>query len=332
MNGKRVDRDETRLRGRTRRSMAASGVLHALLFAWLVLQPVAAPGGTPITEFAYLDADDVGEPGWGEPAAGGAAGPMRAAPRPAVVAEEGIGTSVADVRFPRQEEEGEVEVHPRTDAAFADRLAARLSAMPRESSRPVAASVATVNVPGLWGASGGSGGGVGAGTGTGAGSGAVALKRGGGGAGGGTGTGFGLGSGSGGSLPRRALVPVAPAERAAAPAEPKLAGGGGSVRTLAGASLIGPLADRPIVSYVAASYPEWAKREGVEGSVRLYFVVSTDGTVKESIVVEKTAGFEDFDDSAGLALRAWRFAPLGPGQIGEQWGRITFHFRLRETG
>jgi TonB family protein len=104
------------------------------------------------------------------------------------------------------------------------------------------------------------------------------------------------------------------------------------VRTLAGASLIGPLADRPIVSYVAASYPEWAKREGVEGSVRLYFVVRADGTVKETIVVEKTAGFEDFDDSARLALRAWRFAPLGSGQIGEQWGRITFHFRLRETG
>lgn len=330
MNGKRVD--EMRLRGRTRRSMAASGVLHALLFAWLVLRPVSAPGGTPITEFAYLDADDVGEAGGGEPAAGGSAAPMPAAPRPPVVAEEGIGTSVADVRFPRQEEEGEVEVRPRTDAALADRLAARLSAMPRESTRPAAASVATVNVPGLWGAPGGSGSGVGSGTGTGAGSGTFALKRGSGGDGGGTGTGFGLGNGSGGSLPRRALVPVAPAERSVAPAEPEPPSHGGSVRTLAGASLIGPLADRPIVSYVAASYPEWAKREGVEGSVRLYFVVRADGTVKETIVVEKTAGFEDFDDSARLALRAWRFAPLGSGQIGEQWGRITFHFRLRETG
>jgi len=30
-----------------------------------------------------------------------------------------------------------------------------------------------------------------------------------------------------------------------------------------------------------------AKKEGVEGSVRLYFVVREDGTVKETIVVEK---------------------------------------------
>jgi TonB family protein len=48
--------------------------------------------------------------------------------------------------------------------------------------------------------------------------------------------------------------------------------------------------------------------------------------------VEKTAGFEDFDESARQALRAWRFQPLTGGRTGEQWGAITFHFRIREAG
>ena len=79
-------------------------------------------------------------------------------------------------------------------------------------------------------------------------------------------------------------------------------------------------------------YPDWAKREAVEGSVTLYFVVRPDGSVKENVLVQKTAGFEDFDESARTALRAWRFEPLHGGRTGEQWGTITFHFRLREAG
>ena len=64
----------------------------------------------------------------------------------------------------------------------------------------------------------------------------------------------------------------------------------------------------------------------------LYFVVRPDGTVKENILVQKTAGFGDFDDNARAALRAWRFEPLKNGRTGEQWGTITFHFRLRSAG
>jgi TonB family protein len=79
-------------------------------------------------------------------------------------------------------------------------------------------------------------------------------------------------------------------------------------------------------------YPEWAKEEAVEASVTLYFVVRPDGGVKENILVQKTAGFEDFDESARAALRAWRFEPLRAGRVGEQWGTITFHFRLRDVG
>jgi TonB family protein len=65
--------------------------------------------------------------------------------------------------------------------------------------------------------------------------------------------------------------------------------------------------------------------------VTLYFIVRPDGSVKENILVQKTAGFGDFDDSARAALAAWRFAPLGAGRTGEQWGTITFHFRLKDV-
>jgi TonB family protein len=95
---------------------------------------------------------------------------------------------------------------------------------------------------------------------------------------------------------------------------------------------MGPVADRPIISHVAPEYPDWAKREAVEGSVTLMFIVRPDGTIKENILVQKTAGFEDFDENARTALRAWRFQPLRDGRVGEQWGTITFHFRLRDGG
>jgi protein TonB len=102
-------------------------------------------------------------------------------------------------------------------------------------------------------------------------------------------------------------------------------------RTLAGAQLAGPIADRAVLRHVTPDYPEWAKRDGVEAAVTLYFIVRADGSVKENILVQKTAGFGDFDDSAREALAAWRFAPLAGGRSGEQWGTITFHFRLKDV-
>ena len=83
-----------------------------------------------------------------------------------------------------------------------------------------------------------------------------------------------------------------------------------------------------MLAAVKPEYPEWAKADAVEGSVRLYFVVLPDGRVKENVLVQKTTGFEDFDDNAVAALRSWRFAPLGAGRTGDQWGTITFRFRI----
>jgi len=101
-------------------------------------------------------------------------------------------------------------------------------------------------------------------------------------------------------------------------------------RDLAGALLTGPVADRPLLKFSKPAYPEWAKDEAVEGSVTIYFVVLPDGRIKENIMIQKTSGFSDFDDNAINALRTWRFEPLKGGATGEQWGTITFHYRLTD--
>ena len=99
-------------------------------------------------------------------------------------------------------------------------------------------------------------------------------------------------------------------------------------RILDGAKLVGPVADRPLISYSKPIYPEWAKQDGVEATVNLYFIVLPNGKVKENILIQKTSGFADFDKSAIAALQTWEFEPLKGGATGEQWGSITFNFRL----
>jgi TonB family protein len=128
-----------------------------------------------------------------------------------------------------------------------------------------------------------------------------------------------------GQTPSAAMPAVAvPETRASAAVD---ASASSAARDLAGARLVGPVADRALLSSGTPAYPEWAKREGVEATVTLYFFVLPDGRVKENILVEKTSGFSDFDGNAVSALGAWRFETLrGPAR--DQWGRITFHFRL----
>jgi TonB family protein len=100
-------------------------------------------------------------------------------------------------------------------------------------------------------------------------------------------------------------------------------------RTLEGAELAGEIANRPVIEHTMPTYPEWAKTQAVEATVTLYFVVLPDGRVKENIQVQKTAGFLDFDRNATTALAQWRFQALTGGAANEQWGTITFRFRLR---
>lgn len=303
-------RDLAATRVRTRKTMAVSAIVHALLLLWLgVLKP--AMRAPELTEIVLLEPSDLAP---AAPAGGSAA--------PGAREEKGLAVPHAmEARFTRTDPSATLEPERQSTVAE-DRIAARLASL-QQAERPAAPSIAVAGaLSGILGAPAGTSGPLG-GTG-----GEMSLNR-----GGGTGQGVALPLTRGGSGTGTSPAVVA----TGLPAEPSAAGaparGSESTtrRDLAGATLMGPVADRRVVQSITPIYPEWAKRDAVEGSVTLYFVVRPDGSIKENVLVQKTAGFEDFDDNARGALKAWRFEPLRGGRTGEQWGTITFHFRLREA-
>jgi TonB family protein len=102
-------------------------------------------------------------------------------------------------------------------------------------------------------------------------------------------------------------------------------------RSLGGATLSGQIVDRPVLEYPLPAYPDWARRDAIEASVTLYFVVLPDGRVKQNVLVQKTSGYSEFDRNAVDALRRWLFEKADKGNTSEQWGTITFHFKLRDA-
>ena len=293
--------------------MATSVVFHTLLLVWLAFLPRTRSESEPLTEITFLDPGDLApaSAASGEPAPGPRS--VRGTPT----------TNVPDVRFRRSELARETTPEPESPISPSDRLSNRLATLQSQAVVRVQGLSPTAGAGPSWNPGparetsrvGGGG------------SSPLPLTRG----GGGTGPPLELTRGGAGSGGAPALVAAQPKERPAAPASAP-SGDSNARRNLAGATLIGPLADRAIVNMVKPVYPVWAKRDAVEGSVTLYFVVRPDGSVKENVMVQKTAGFEDFDESARTALRDWRFQSLRPGVTGEQWGTITFRFRLRDAG
>ncbi|HET9941004.1 MAG TPA: energy transducer TonB [Candidatus Eisenbacteria bacterium] len=307
--------DQELVRRRTQWTMLISFVVHVLLFLWFTSFKTTTQDLPIVTEVVLL------EPGDLNPAA--AAAPAPAPQRQEETVKGAPKEGQTDAHFIRMERSGDVALDPQVPNTFQDKLNSRLAAIQQQNS-PLPVGTATGSpTASLFGSSPAT---VGAPGGTG--TAPVKLNRGG-------GTGGPPLELSRGGTPG-APASLAPASIQAGKSEaaaPSKGGGDTTARsTIAGASLAGPIADRPVLFYTLPTYPDWAKKEAVEGSVTLYFVVRPDGTVKENILVQKTAGFGDFDDNARAALRAWRFEPLKNGRTGEQWGTITFHFRLRSAG
>ena len=305
-----ADLDE--VRGRTRWTMTLSVVVHLLLFVLIVLRKPSVDTGPELTEITLLSPGDL------EPAAAASAAP--AAARASVPTAGALLAIQSDASFRRETDRADISPDAQTQSA-ADRVSARLAAIREDVSVPVANASTAPGPSSMWSAPAGVPGGTGS-------SGrALNLTRG---ATGDGGTPLALGRGGGTgiapALAQAGTSPVATEAPASAPESEAHAR-----RTLAGAQLAGPIADRAVLAHVSPTYPEWAKRDGVEAAVTLYFIVRPDGSVKENILVQKTAGFGDFDESARTALASWRFAPLGGGRTGEQWGTITFHFRLSDV-
>jgi len=299
-------------RRRTSWSMTASMIVHSLLLLWLVTAKATESHLPDLTEITMIEPGDLAAPAAASPAApaaSSAAGQVRA--------------STQEDRFARPQDHAALEPAPQSRTAIEDRIATRLASLQMREPLAVAGTSATGVPSAAWGPATAV-----TGTGTGGNSKAISLTRGG---SGGSGPALSLTRGGGSSLAPAIATTGLPSEGTAA-AAPAKSSESSARRDLAGATLMGPIADRPILSYATPTYPDWAKRDGVEGSVTLYFVVRPDGSVKENVLVQKTAGFEDFDENARAALKAWRFQPLTGGRTGEQWGTITFHFRIREAG
>ena len=304
-----LDRDAAR--ARTSRSMTVSAGLHVLLLLLLVMIKPADHEQETLTEITLLGPDGLEAAGDPAPA------PVATAPQ----TSQGAVVAVAhDEHFRRDARTASVDPAPQSDTSIMDRMNARLAAIQSESAPTIASGPAlgaprsALSTPAAAAGPGGDGGSP------------IALHR-----GGGTGSSpLALARGGGSALVPATATGGMPGTggSASAPAVPQ-GGDAAARRTLAGASLAGPIADRAILHYVTPEYPDWAKHDGVEATVTLYFVVRADGTIKENVMVQKTAGFGDFDDNARTALREWRFQPLGGGRTGEQWGTITFHYRLR---
>ena len=308
----------SRIGGRTRHSLAWSAVMHAFLFLLLGLYHASAGDLQGLTEITWVDETiPEGVPDAAPPVADKE---TQSAPVREVKA---VATREAESaeHFERALERATVAPRPQSSRAVTDILVERISALQNNASDN-ATRLASLVPPPKVGVPAPAG--VTAPDNVGGGTSPSALRR---------DAAPGVGTGT---------VPSALRRDAGAPSKPVMSAGlaeppvtatpatqpedAKRTRDLAGARIIGPVADRAVVTYDVPEYPEWAKRDGVEGSVTLYFFVLPDGRVKENVLVERTSGFADFDDGAVEALLAWRFVAMP--NAGEQWGRITFHYKL----
>lgn len=298
-----LNREQTLFRRRMSRSSAASVAVHVLLLAALLMHHHRQAEMTPTIEIAWLD------PAPPAPADPAPADPAVTEARPK--SKPTVGSQV-EQKFLRRETKAEEAPRPQVDHAVQDRLAARLSSLQR-STPNLAPSTAAVADPDRWRPAAVSP--------TTAAAAPSELQR------------------SNTPNPRalqRSDAPVRPAPVRLAQVDLSQQARVEAAEAPPGAdpaapAVSGEVADRPVTRRVLPAYPDWATREGIEASVTLHFEVMPDGSIKRGVRVDKTAGFADFDRSAVEALQRWRFAALPSGASDEQWGTITFHFRLRDS-
>lgn len=77
-------------------------------------------------------------------------------------------------------------------------------------------------------------------------------------------------------------------------------------------------------------YPGAARRQGIEGEVKVKLRIDRDGRVRDVRVIE-VAGHPAFGEAVEAAALRWRFAPARhQGRQVEVWGIKTVRFRLQQ--
>lgn len=92
----------------------------------------------------------------------------------------------------------------------------------------------------------------------------------------------------------------------------------------------GELAGRNIRRKVVPQYPEWAKQQGVEGTIQYRITVLPNGYLRDDVQLEQTSGWRELDRVAYEALLQWEFdaLPDGAPQV-NQSGLVTFAFSFK---
>jgi TonB family protein len=77
--------------------------------------------------------------------------------------------------------------------------------------------------------------------------------------------------------------------------------------------------DRKVKVKVSPSYPEFARKLGLTGTVKLEVVIATNGSVKETKVI---GGHPILVQAAVEAVKKWKFEPASE----ESTGTLVFNF------
>ncbi len=93
----------------------------------------------------------------------------------------------------------------------------------------------------------------------------------------------------------------------------------------------GDLAGRAIQHRVDPVYPEWAKKQGIEATLKYQITVLPNGLLREGdIQLEQTSGYRELDRVVYDALIQWEFSPLPAASLQvDQSGIATFAFSLK---
>ncbi len=93
----------------------------------------------------------------------------------------------------------------------------------------------------------------------------------------------------------------------------------------------GELASRAIKHQVNPAYPDWAKKQGIEATVKFRLTVLPNGLLREDdLQLDQTSGYRELDRAVYDAMVQWEFEPLDPNIPQEdQSGVITFSFNLK---
>jgi TonB family protein len=79
------------------------------------------------------------------------------------------------------------------------------------------------------------------------------------------------------------------------------------------------------------TYPDKARRAGVQGDVWLEVIVLADGTVKSVMVAKSLDTVFGLDQAAIAAVRQWQYPPLSDGRASRPPLRIVVPFRLPDA-